>query len=75
MPDVPSVSGKDAVRAFKRLGFFEVRTNASHVILKKEGHRFLLSVPVHANKDVKVGTLRGLIKASGHTLAEFVESL
>ena len=75
MSDLPSVSGKNAVKAFTKLGFAVARISASHVHLKREGHRFLVSVPVHGNKDLKTGTLRGLIKASGHTAEEFRNSL
>jgi predicted RNA binding protein YcfA (HicA-like mRNA interferase family) len=75
MSKLPSVSGKDAVKAFKKLGFAEDRTAGSHVILKKEGHEFLLAVPVHGNRDLKPGTLKGLLNASGATLQQFLEAL
>jgi predicted RNA binding protein YcfA (HicA-like mRNA interferase family) len=68
---MPSIDGATAVKAFERLGFVEVRTTGSHVILKKDGHRYILAVPVHGHKDVKNGTLKGLVKASGCTLEEF----
>ena len=72
---MPSVSGKDAVKAFEQLGFSQVRTTGSHVILKKEGHDYLLSVPVHGNKSLKKGTLNGLIRGSGVTREEFLAVL
>ncbi|MSR57276.1 MAG: addiction module toxin, HicA family [Planctomycetaceae bacterium] len=75
MSSIPSISGKKAVKAFERLGFVQVRTNGSHVMMKKDGHEALLTVPVHANKDLKTGTLRGLIKDSGATHEEFLASL
>jgi predicted RNA binding protein YcfA (HicA-like mRNA interferase family) len=43
--------------------------------LKKEGHEFLLAVPVHGNRDLKPGTLKGLLNASGATLQQFLEAL
>jgi len=75
MSDLPAVSGKDAVKAFKSLGFIEARTTGSHVILKREGHPFVVSVPVHANKDLKPGTLRGVIRSSGFSHEEFIAAL
>jgi len=75
MPDVPSVSGKKAVKAFKKLGFVKARTHGSHIMLKKDGHRAILSVLVHGNSDLKKGTLRGLINASGYTLEQFLDVL
>lgn len=71
MSDLPSVSGKDAIKAFEKIGFAECRTSGSHFILKRDGHRLNLSVPCHGNTALKPGTLRGLIKAAGITVEEF----
>ena len=75
MSNIPSISGKKVVKAFERLGFSVDRVNGSHFVMKKEGHRYNLSVPVHGNSDVKRGTLKGLIAASGYTLGQFLESV
>jgi predicted RNA binding protein YcfA (HicA-like mRNA interferase family) len=75
MPKLPFVKGSAVVSAFKKAGFVSVRTSASHHILKKDGHPNNLSVPIHASKDLKPGTLRGLIKASGLTVEKFKELL
>jgi predicted RNA binding protein YcfA (HicA-like mRNA interferase family) len=48
-----------------------LRGNGSHIILVKEGARATLSVPDH--KQVARGTLRGLIRAAGLTIDEFLE--
>ena len=71
MAKLPVVRGAEAVRAFKRTGFLLDRVEGSHHILKKPGHRFALSVPVHGNRQVKPGTLRRLIAAAGLTVEEF----
>ena len=75
MSDVPSVSGEQAVSVFARLGFSVVRIKGSHHIMKKPGHRYILSVPVHKSKTVKKGTLRGLVEAAGITVAEFISAI
>jgi predicted RNA binding protein YcfA (HicA-like mRNA interferase family) len=75
MPKVPRISGTDAIRAFGKSGFREVRTCGSHHILKKVGHRYLLSVPVHKGKTVGVGLLKSQIDAAGLTVEEFIELL
>jgi predicted RNA binding protein YcfA (HicA-like mRNA interferase family) len=75
MSDVPSVSGEQAVRAFFRLGSSVVRIKGSHHIMKKLGHRYNLSVPVHKGKTVKRGTLCALIEDAGVTVAEFATAL
>lgn len=74
MPDrLPVISGREAVRAFERLGWAIARQRGSHIILTKEGSIASLSVPDH--KEVAKGTLRGLIRAAGITVDEFVDAL
>lgn len=76
MSDLPSITGKQAIEVFASAGFEVVRrSKSSHHIMKKAGHAFLLSVPVHAHKNLKPGTLRGLIRASGLSVEEFVSML
>jgi predicted RNA binding protein YcfA (HicA-like mRNA interferase family) len=75
MSELPCVNGKEAIYAFGRLGFVESRIQGSHHILKKAGYEKLLAVPVHGSKPLKPGTLRGLIKASGQSVEEFVAAL
>jgi len=43
--------------------------------MKKPGHRFVLSVPVHGNTQLKKGLLRALIKAAGKTVEQFLNDL
>ena len=76
MSKLPAITGKQAISAFTSAGFELARiSKSSHHILKKEGHPFLLTVPVHGKKTLKVGTLRGLIRSSGLTAEEFVALL
>jgi predicted RNA binding protein YcfA (HicA-like mRNA interferase family) len=76
MAELPSVDGRTAIRAFERAGFVLVRVaKSSHHILKRDGHPYLLSVPVHGGKPLKPGLLRGLIRDAGLTVEEFVELL
>ncbi len=66
-----ALEGREVVRAFERAGFVVARTNGSHAIMKKDGHPRSVSVPVHAGKDIKPGTLKGLISASGLSVDDF----
>lgn len=70
MPQVPLISGREAVRIFGQFGWEIARQRGSHVILVKEGARATLSVPDH--REVARGTLRGLIRAAGLTIEEFL---
>lgn len=73
MPQVPILSGREAVRAFERHGWEAVRQRGSHIIMVKAGHSATLSVPDH--REVAKGTLRGLIRAAGLTVDEFAAVL
>ncbi len=75
MPKLPAVNGKDAVRAFGKVGFTLARIRGSHHVLVKKGWPKPLAVPVHGNKAVKPGTLRSLIRDAGLTVAAFVALL
>jgi predicted RNA binding protein YcfA (HicA-like mRNA interferase family) len=73
MPNVPLLSGREAVRVFEKFEWQVARQRASHIILVKEGARATLSVPDH--KEVARGTLRALIRAAGLTVDEFAQRL
>jgi predicted RNA binding protein YcfA (HicA-like mRNA interferase family) len=75
MSEVPRITGEQAVSAFARFGFAVARISGSHHIMKKPGHRYNLSVPVHKGKTVKLGTLRTLIDDAGITVADFKAAL
>jgi predicted RNA binding protein YcfA (HicA-like mRNA interferase family) len=69
MAMLPTLSGREVVKAFAKDGWQMVRQRGSHMILVKEGHMATLSVPDH--REVAKGTLRSLIRSSGLTVEEF----
>ena len=72
MPQVPLISGREAVRIFGQFGWEIARQRGSHIIMAKQGARATLSVPNH--REVARGTLRSLIRAAGLTVDEFLEA-
>jgi len=68
MPKLPVLSGRDVVAAFERLGFVQMRQRGSHVILQRAGVGCV--VPLH--KELKAGTLSGVIRQAGLTQDEFL---
>ena len=70
MPELPRISGLEAIQVFERLGFHRVRQKGSHVILRR-GERGCV-VPVHSS--LAVGTLRSAIRRAGITPEEFVSA-
>lgn len=68
MPELPRLSGAEAVRVFEKLGFQRVRQRGSHVVLRR-GDRGCV-VPLHSS--LAVGTLRSAIRQAGITPDDFV---
>jgi predicted RNA binding protein YcfA (HicA-like mRNA interferase family) len=73
MGTLANISGKDTVKAFLRAGWVREGQTGSHVILTKVSQRATLSIPQH--REVKPGTLRGIIRAAGMTVEEFLDLL
>ena len=73
MPELPVISGADAVRAFVRAGWRVDRQRGSHVILLKSGMNVSLSIPQH--REIAPGTLRSLIRSAAMTVEDFVTLL
>ena len=68
MAALPRVSGAEAIRALEKLGFVVVRQRGSHVILRRGSVGCV--VPNH--RELKVGTLSGVLKQAGIPHDEFV---
>jgi predicted RNA binding protein YcfA (HicA-like mRNA interferase family) len=69
MPQLPVMSGREAVRVFEKHGWEVARQRGSHIIMVKTGLNVTLSVPDH--REVARGTLRSLIRSAGMTVQEF----
>ncbi|MEA1895999.1 MAG: type II toxin-antitoxin system HicA family toxin [Euryarchaeota archaeon] len=72
MDKLPRWPGRKIIRVFKKAGWILDRIEGSHHILVKAGTEEILVVPVHGNKPIKVGLLKGLIKDAGLTNEEFL---
>ncbi len=68
MPELPRISGSDAIRVFERLGFDVVRQRGSHVVLRRDDRGCV--IPKH--KQLAVGTLRSAIRQAGITPDDFM---
>lgn len=75
MPKLPTVNGKQAKAALMRCGFYEARISGGHHIMKKDGNRFLVTVPIHGKTALPIGTLRAIIRDAGLTVEQFTEAL
>ena len=70
MPELPRISGPQAIKLFGKLGFAVVRQRGSHVVLRKMNKGCV--IPVH--KELAVGTLRSAIKQAGVTPDDFLNA-
>jgi predicted RNA binding protein YcfA (HicA-like mRNA interferase family) len=71
MPKLPVVSGKDTINALERLGFTVTRQKGSHVVLRKGN----IGCVVPNHKELKSGTLAGIIRQAGLSVDEFIDAL
>lgn len=71
MPKLPHVSGAETVRAMERLGFVVLRQRGSHIILRRDSTGCV--IPNH--REIKIGTLIGVLKQAGVSAEEFLGAL
>ena len=71
MPKLPHLSGAEIVRVLESLGFTVARQRGSHIVLRRGSSGCV--VPNH--REVKVGTLSGVLKQAGVSSEEFNEAL
>ncbi len=61
MPKLVPIPAKKLVKILKLLGFVELRRRGSHRFFLQEESKRTTTVPVHANEDVSIGTLRSIL--------------
>jgi len=69
------VTGQEAIRALQRLGFEKVRQRGSHIILKKETSEGAVGCVIPLHRELKIGTLRGILRQAKVTPEEFMDVL
>jgi predicted RNA binding protein YcfA (HicA-like mRNA interferase family) len=75
MSKLPSVTAREVIRVAQQLGFTFDRQRGSHAVyIRTVDHRRLV-IPIHSGRDLKPGTLRGLIGDMGLSVDEFAGKL
>jgi len=69
-PQLPVVSGSEAVRALGTIGFAQVSQRGSHVKLRNADGRTVI-VPLH--RELAPGTLRSILRQADLSVDEFSE--
>ncbi len=62
-----SYSGKKLCKVVKDKGWNLSRIVGSYYIFEKLGSEVILSIPVHSNRDLPIGTLKSIMKDAGLT--------
>jgi predicted RNA binding protein YcfA (HicA-like mRNA interferase family) len=65
MPKLRTLSGQEVCAILARHGFAQVRRKGSHIIMQKAEEETTITVPVPDHKELKTGTLLGIIRQSG----------
>lgn len=74
MPKLPRVKPAKVIKALKRAGFYIDHITGSHYIFYQNDESWPVSVPRH-NKDLKLGTLKSILKQAKLSVKEFLEYL
>ncbi len=67
-PSLPRISGAETIRALEKLGFAVARQKGSHVVLRRASVACV--VPMH--RELKLGTLSGILKQAGVATEDFI---
>jgi predicted RNA binding protein YcfA (HicA-like mRNA interferase family) len=65
------LSGQEVCRILETVGFAEVRTRGSHVVMQRRTTDSTITVPVPDHREVRIGTLQAIIRQSGAPRALF----
>ena len=64
MSQYPTVKAKEFIKVIEKLGFYFDRQKGSHAVYKNDDGRRVV-IPIHSGKDLKQGTLMGMIEDIG----------
>jgi predicted RNA binding protein YcfA (HicA-like mRNA interferase family) len=71
MPKLRKLSGEETIKLLEQLGFNRIRQRGSHVILKKYTSIGNVGCVVPLHKELKIGTLLGILKQAKIDPEEF----
>jgi len=74
-PSLPSLKPKEVLKALERAGFYVHHQTGSHIVLKHPSQPSKRVVLPYHNKDLKRGTLHGILNQSGLSVDEFLKYL
>ena len=73
MSKLPSISGRDCIKALQKIGFYKKRQESSHIIMRQDDPFAQVVVPNH--QELAKGTLRAIIRDADLSIDEFISLL
>ncbi|AFZ37134.1 YcfA family protein [Stanieria cyanosphaera PCC 7437] len=73
MSKLPSISGRDCIKALHKIGFYKKRQESSHIIMRRDNPFAQVVVPNH--QELAKGTLRAMIRDADLSIDEFISLL
>ena len=71
---LPALTGNEVVSALEKVGFQVIRQKGSHVRMQHEDGK-VVTIPVHAGKNIGRGLLRKILRDAELTCEEFIALL
>ncbi|MBN2491897.1 MAG: type II toxin-antitoxin system HicA family toxin [Planctomycetes bacterium] len=65
------MSGSEVCSILSRHGFQEVRRRGSHIVMQRRESGRTTTIPVPDHKELRLGTLRSILRQSGLPRSEF----
>jgi len=59
------LSGLEVCKILEKYGFVKIRQKGSHIVMQKKITSSSITIPVPNHKELKIGTLRSIIRQSG----------
>ena len=71
MAKLKVLSGREVCTIFEKHGFREVRKRGSHIVMQKVVGDSTITIPVPDHKELRIGTLRSIVRQSDIPRREF----
>ncbi|HOM96358.1 MAG TPA: type II toxin-antitoxin system HicA family toxin [Methanofastidiosum sp.] len=75
MPKLNCLSGIKVIKVLTKMGFTQIRQAGSHVILVKEGQTGKVGCVVPLHDELKIRTLKGILKQANIEEEDFLKYL
>jgi predicted RNA binding protein YcfA (HicA-like mRNA interferase family) len=70
MPKLTPIPAREVLRKLRRLGYEGLFGGGKQAVMRNPETGVKISVPIHAARDLPLGTLRAIVKAAGVSIEE-----